>query len=360
MVLFLANTMTQLLNAIVIKKTLLQNENCDVYYTENLRDYATKAQESGAFDNAYQITLVKDICSRDSSVKRAIVRIKNALDFSLVKKMLPSDPMLYSRVYASGISLRNYEFYYAIKCKNSDVKLSLYEEGLCEYYTLGLPHSFARALFSHLFFHHYYFEECDSVYVYAPGAVKNTWNNIAVKRIPGIYENSEIISLINKVFGYEPTELKNAEDKVIILEQSYYDEKQIKEQEEIIQMLAEVFGKDRIIIKLHPRSEKNKYGSEYQYVNTKIPLEIIALNENIDRNNVFVSISSSSVLNFKMMLNREPRILLLNKFLNPGADEGGSWHVFEYVRNAYSNDHFYMPVDKDDLLRVVKVLSQKN
>lgn len=359
MILFLTNTTTQLLNAIVIKNTILQNEKCDIYYTANLTKYIEQANLCAIFENSYKIELVKDILPRNNSVTKSLVRIKNGLDFSKVKKNLPSEAKNYSRVFASGISLRNYEFYYAIKSLNPKVKLSLFEEGMCEYYNFSLPHSRARSVFSHFFFHHYYFEECDSLYVYTPEAVKNTWNNISVKKIPYINENWDLISLINKIFGYEPTELKNVKGKVVILEQAFYDEEQIKNQEEILRSLVEVFGKNKIIIKLHPRSEKNKFGQDFCYVNTNIPLEIIALNEPIDKDNIFVSISSSSVLNFKLMLNREPIIILLNRYNNSKATEASSWHVFEYVKNAYRYNRFYIPANKEELLEAANALSAK-
>lgn len=357
MVLFLTNTATQFMNAIIIKNTLLQDEVCDVYYTDNLSDYARKAQEFAVFNNSYQITLVKDICARDSHVKKAIVRIKNGLDFSEVMKMLPSDPMQYSRVFASGISLRNYEYYYAIKSKNQNVKLSLFEEGLCEYYNLSLPHSFARSAFSHLFFRHYYLEECDSLYVYTPEAVSNTWPNVAIKKIPYVNDQTELITLLNKIFRYEPKEMVNTDGKVVILEQAFYEDVQIKNQEEIIRVLSEVFGKDRIIIKLHPRSEANKYGQGYQYVKTNIPFEIIAINEDVDKDAIYVSISSSAVLNFKLMLNKEPKAIVLNRFNKSDEKKNESQSVFDYVKNAYTENRFYMPLDDEELIEAAKALS---
>lgn len=357
MILFLTNTPTQLLNATILKETAFQDERCDLYYTENLRTFIDRINLLGIFENCYEVTLLKDICTRNNTIEKMIVRIKNGLDFPIVKRTLPSNPIQYDRVFASGISLRNFEIYYAIKNLNPKVKLSLYEEGICEYYNLGLPHSKSRALFSHLFFRHYYFEDCDSLYVYTPEAAVNTWPNITVHKIPFFTDNVEIRNIINSIFNYSPTELSVADGKVVVLEQAFYDEVQNNEQEEIIRVLSEVFGEDKIIIKLHPRSIINKYGPKYQYVKTNIPFEIIALNEAINEKCVFVSISSSSVLNLKLMLNQEARIVMLHRYNNPDAVEPGC--VYEYIRKAYGAQKFYTPADKSELLLAAQDLSGK-
>lgn len=345
MFLFLLNTPTQLLNAMVLIHGRFPGTECDAYYTDNLREFFEKQEIHAFFKNAYPIELLPDIWARSSGLKRSIVRIKNALDFrKIVNGGLPSEPALYQRVFASGISLRNYEIYYAIKARNPKAMLSLYEEGICEYYNLG-ERSIPQTVFSYFFFGHYYKREADSLYVYEPSAAVRVWKNAEVKPIPKAFD-PELRAAVNRVFGYQKTVLDGGPGKVVILEQAFDKKEDQEKQNKWIRKLEKTFGRENIIIKLHPRSEVSKYGDGYTYCETSIPLEILIMNESVSHH-LFVSVSSSAVLNFRLMFQIEPDTIVLNRIERKVPSPSDP--LFRYVAEHAAKGNFWIPESEKEL-----------
>ena len=259
MYLFLIMTPSQLLNAIVLSKTVLKDVECDAYLTSNLDKYKSAVESSRVFKNVYSYELLPDIAGRQNSFKRMMVRIKNAMDVKKIPTMMPSDLKSYECIFASGISLRNYEIYYAAKRLNPSVRISLYEEGICEYYILT-EKSRSKKAFSRFFFHSYYLEDCRELYVYEPGIVKSAWDNIEAKAIPRFCDDKDLMSLLNFVFGFNIEETLVYNNKVVFLE-SCYDEdlESEKYQLELLNKVVSAVGAEKVIVKLHPRSSKDKY-----------------------------------------------------------------------------------------------------
>lgn len=357
MILFLVNTTSQLINAIVLAKTVLKGENCDVYYTPEVNLGIDNLKKTDVFAHCYQIHLVPDLLKRTTEFNKAVVRIKNALDFPKVRKALPSDPMQYSRMFVSGLSLRNYEYYYAVKRANPQVKLSLFEEGAFEYYSLGLPKSRAKRLFSHFFFGHYYPEECDSLYVYNPAFVQNIWGNISVRRIPNYSRDKELVEILNYIYGYAAPILRPRKEKYLILEQAFGDEHQNAEQRVLINRIAEKLGKENMVIKLHPRSTEEKYRGEYECIKTSIPLELIIANEN-DTDKAIISVSSSAALNLKLIFDIEPYIVILNRLGRSEADLGPADQLYSQIRDSCREKHFWIPWTMEEFDEILDTIAR--
>lgn len=350
-ILFLANTTTQVFNAAILSHTTFDIYKCDVYYTKNVETQVKYYKDEGYFENVYKIELVADVMSRRNMLTRSIVRIKNALDLKKIIKNLPSNPKEYERVLASGVSLRNFEYYYAIKKINKNVKFSLYEEGICEYVELSCPKDYFKILFSKIFFRHFIFEDCDSLYVHSPAMVVNKWGNIEIKEIPSILENENFKKDTLKAFNYQGNELNGVKNKFIIIEQAFPTQEEDKIQQQLITSITKEAGKENVFIKLHPRSHASKY-TNYNTFSTKIPLEVIALNEEIF-GNVFVSITSSAVANFKLFFDREPTVILLSQCLKKNSDIYVT-DFFDRLKGTYKENNFYFPKDYDEFLRIVR------
>lgn len=339
-VLFLVNTPAQVMNAAVIAMTLYSHEECDAYFTENVSREVESLARQNVFKAIYEIELVKDILQRKNILSRALVRIKNALDIDLIIRSLPTSPLKYSRVFVSGVSLRNFEYYYAVKKINKRVSLSLYEEGIYEYYELGVKKSYFKILFSKIFFGQYYLNNCDSVYVHNPKFVQNIWSNITVKEIPSYSSKKEIIKTLNLAFEYNKTQMEGIHNKFIVIEQAFSNPSDEERQKELISLLVRYVGTDRVFIKMHPRSSSNKY-KNVNIIDTRVPLEIIGMNEDIF-DNVYVSIVSSAIANFKLFLNKEPNVIMLYELLG-GIQNKNVNILFEHLKNSYNNGAFYTP-----------------
>lgn len=347
MYLFLIMTPSQLLNAIVLSKTVLKDIDCDAYMTANLEKYKGAVKNNNVFKNVYSYELLPDITGRQNAIKRMLVRIKNAIDVKKIPSMMPSDIKQYDCIFASGVSLRNYEIYYAAKRLNPSVRISLYEEGICEYYSLTQK-SKSKKTFSHFFFHSYYLEDCRELYVYEPGIVKSYWDNITVKAIPRFYDDKDLMSLLNNVFSFNIEETLVYKNKVVFLE-SCYDEdlESEKYQLELLNKIVETVGDEKVIVKLHPRSAIDKYPENIKAVYSYVPFEILAVNMDLDRC-AFVSTCTSAIVNPKLILNKEPFVVCLDRVNNKELSE--SDYVFDRVADLYESNSFYIPGSESELI----------
>lgn len=353
MILFLANTPSQLLNAVVLSNTEFRNEKCDLYCTSNIREASFIFREEGCLNEVYEITLLPEKLPRNTKINKTIVRIGNALKLNTIKRNLPSNPLKYTRMFLAGVGLRNIEIFYAIKKINRSIKLSLFEEGTYEYCAFGEKKEWGKILFSYIFFGHYYLYESDSLYVYMPDLVVSEWKNLVVKKIPSLREQQFLLASINKAFGYKHTNVENYSGKCIILEQAFQNQQFKIQQNELIKRVISYFGKNNVIIKLHPRSSENKYGKDIQYLNTKQPFEIIALNEDVSRG-IFVSVTSSAITNFKVILNMEPTIIVLYKLFNSKNQVFNANQKFiTRVKAICEKNKFYIPDDNDELIEIL-------
>lgn len=340
--LFLINTSTQLMNAIILSETVYKDEQCDVYYTDNLGDLIISVEQKSVFNKCFPIELPRDILRRNTLLARAIVRIKNALDLKKIEISLPSNPVKYERVLLSGQSLRNIEFYYAIKKQNKKVRLSLFEEGAFEYCMLGI-NSKSKIIFSKLFFGRYYLEDCEELFVYKPSLVKNNWDNINIRAIPGFVDNHDLKAILNDIFKYRHTTLDGCTRKVVFLEQAFFDQERDKRQIELINDVIDKYGQENVLVKMHPRSPQTKYNLPANSLIGGTPIELMVLNEDIT-SNIFISITSSATTNFKVIFNVEPIIIMLYRLFpshNRVSTENEEFIV--RVKDSCSEGTFFIP-----------------
>ena len=149
------------------------------------------------------------------------------------------------------------------------------------------------------------------------------------------------------------------QDKVVILEQQHYSETAERNQLEKIRKIAECVGKDRVVIKLHPRSPVDKYGDEFACINTKMPFEIIAMNEDIS-NMTFITEGSSAVVNFALMLHVEPTVFLLRNIGRKRyIPKGGTDLLFKIVQDSYSKGNFYTPFTEEEFYQQLQQIGKK-
>ena len=101
-----------------------------------------------------------------------------------------------------------------------------------------------------------------------------------VIEIPSLLETKSIINpILNKVFSVK--ECRDSYDRdVIFFEESYYNDGILTGDVELVENLAKIYGKDNIIVKVHPRNKENRF-KKLGYttnVDLTIPWEAIALN----------------------------------------------------------------------------------
>ena len=120
---------------------------------------------------------------------------------------------------------------------------------------------------------------------------------------------------INRIFGYDKS-VDQYKERFIFFEESYFADGKNIDDVSIIEKVAQIVGKDNIIIKIHPRNPINRFANlGYKTsINNQVPWELITLNQSI-YGKCLLSISSGTVINSWLLTDAEyTGILLLHCF----------------------------------------------
>lgn len=351
MILFIANTQAQLINAANLASTVFRNVECDLYYKKTFEDKASILHSMGCFNNIYAIPWGQEE-EPVSMVRKNIRRLSYIMKSNKIIEKFPSSPYNYTDFFISGRTLKLIVLYYAAKKINKKLCLNLYEEGLFEYCELMEKRLLFRIMVSYLIWGRYYLEDCKRMYVYRPDIVNSRWRNIQILQIPSMQTNQRFVHAINQAWSYKSKALGVVKGYMIFFDQSYGYEELENKQRELLQFVSECAGVERIIIKLHPRSKEFKYGKKYKYFSYSYPIEIIALNEDIEKN-VFISLQSSAAINMKIMFHMpSPVIMLSNLVLWPKGINATGNSVIK--RLASQDKSFFAPDTKEQLKSILQ------
>ena len=159
---------------------------------------------------------------------------------------------------------------------------------------------------------------------------------IQIKKIDK--SKKEFKKVINYVFDYESLQDKY-DRKYIFFEENflaggYYDVKDT----ELVKKIADIVGRENIMVKIHPRNPKNRFKNLGYKTNenTALPWEVIVLNENME-DKVLLSIASTSILNPVRIFGDKSKAYSLYKCMDkiPGSLSGYLWDATEFLFKKY-------------------------
>ena len=249
-----------------------------------------------------------------------------------------------------------------MRYNNPSCQLNLYEEGVGSYVLENLGGGSDIKL--------------DNVYLYEPTLALYTHPSFL--RIPKISRNdNEFMDVINCVFDYHPKE-REIKNKIIffdnyadpmpeylqrsdILARTIFRNAYLKHlrdhqiyirQLEIYNLLVENAKGREILLKLHPRTERNNIEKDYAGPQTRImenlsvPWEVFCCNCKI-RDNIFVTLTSSAASSNSFVLegNDNNKIIIMVGYKdverNPKYEE-----FFRKFRDYNQDSEIYLPTDE--------------
>lgn len=355
-ILFVCETKAQLFNAFNIKINVFKEANADLCLCDNgINNICTlqpSVESCGVFNYIYSYCTGHDI---DQTLVGKVKRAFRSVNLvRTVSETLPNSSDKYTMIFISGPSSSVNCVYYHFKKFNKNIKLFLYEEGIYEYYMLNNK-NFARKLYSYVFYHRYYLDDAERVYVYSPRLLTGNTEKKIIMCIPKIsFQNLTFVNVINAAFNIEKQMFKSIKNvKYLYMDQAFPSEKENFQQIRIIQRIAEVVGMDNILIKLHPNSPSDKY-SEYSSICIKnnMAMEVIELNLRL-QDITLLTICSSSVFNFKMMFDVNPRIILLYRMFKSATVEKNLFKFIENFKNNYHNGEVFTPATMEEFEEII-------
>lgn len=155
------------------------------------------------------------------------------------------------------------------------------------------------------------YDSIGNFYCFYPGIYKGKYNAV---KIPLIEKGSKCIGTLQHAFGIDKNKLDYKEKYIFFT--SVYDFEGGKPigEFELVKKVAEIVGKDNLLIKVHPRDKRTLY-SDYGFKvdkNSSIPWEVIQLSTDFD-DKVFLTATSGSVLSGSFMSERPVETYYLYK-----------------------------------------------
>lgn len=354
-VLIIINSAFQMISGTQVVLNYFSNDKVDVLITDRLADYSLlceKFRETEIYENVYSMNTKNRIWKNwqhtvlgfyyDTLIKKAFAQIDNGYDICLFANI-------------SGVSTCLATYLH----KKYKTKLYMYEDGFASYsdYYMRLFHeAYSNSGLADLLF---YGREKRAIryvskyFVFNPELISD-WNyNFDIVFIPKIDSDSEVIKILNKVFDYDQL-ADDYQKKVVFFEESYFADGIEIGDIELIKQIADIVGTENIIVKIHPRNTINRF-SDAGYitnVNTSVPWEIIALNQNFSNTMLMTISSGSSITSYFISKKKADKSILLYEM--DGIDRSKltpSLVVFDKI--CKNDSYFVYPHTLDELKNIL-------
>lgn len=306
------NTYYQLITAIRIKETLWANCLVDLVISDqsnNSNKIINKLNEMQYFDIVYWIHN-KVLCGNSGDLA-AMVTKSRLIVFGLNRKNHLGNNKYDELVYYNA-DIYTYGLFASLIKKNHELVCSRYEEGVLSYSdSLFLYNSRFRYIdkLRKRIFKNTLETQTKFFYCFYATLYKG---KLRVKEIPK-YEDYKIIGETLKLIFSIDSQMLNISEKYIFFTSVYdFEGGQPIGETELVLDIADLVGKNNLIVKMHPRDNRNvfqKYGI-HVYNQSQIPWEAIQLNNDFSKK-VFLTVNSGSVLGANMILKDKARSYFL-------------------------------------------------
>ena len=300
-ILLICNTPFQILMACHIAALYYKGYDVDITISEGIKDgetLAQNAQKATMFRNVLYIKNKKTFLSSSSILGKCryvFGRIWEVWNNWKIAKNLSKNR--YDVCLFSNISIFTKLFTSLLHKHNPNAKLAIFEEGLVTYTKLYASGDAPTSLYRRFIDREGLLARINVLYLCHPHLLEWELPNGTIVTLPPINKNStKLITDLNTIFDYNQCE--DVYDKrILFFEESHIFEGFDVPDIDIVNQIANVVGKDEMMIKIHPRNPENRF-SNLGYKtnkNTSIPWELILLNQSFE-DKVLVTISSGAVV----------------------------------------------------------------
>jgi hypothetical protein len=328
-VLFVCNSVYQVLIASWINYKYYQNDECDIIISNHMNGHeeiANNLRTVSLFNNVYTANSKSYVYNSDRIYKN---KFEHMYYLKFPKKELAhyidfegKYDILFIANYDTFASL----LYNALCHNNKHIQLNYFDDGAAtyslvtkEYYesSNSPKNALKKFVFKNILNCKYIYNNVSNRYLVTPELVEWRPDNCNDIQIATINTNDdEFKKIINTIFDY--SSLKDTYDeKYIFFEESFYAETGYMEDVELVEEISNIVGKENMLIKIHPRNPENRF-EKLGYKtnkNTAIPWEVILMNINCE-DKILITISSTSILTPSSCFGKKIKSYSLIKCIN--------------------------------------------
>lgn len=344
-VLMVCNSVYQILVAVHLKLNYYADDAVDLIVSDqmnNSRNIADRITKIGLFRQVIHINNKKE--ANGKFTQKAVETWSNLkIIRDIYKKNGVYDVLCVSNIAVFTILLYNY------LRRKKPLELCIFEDGFSTYSNFFKNSD--KATFIHRFINKKgMIGSASKLYLFNPQLLEWKMPDGEVVAMNKIQPKSDEVEILNRIFDIQKADKYDA--PMLFMEESFFADGFEVEDVEIVNEIAKHFGKERVMIKTHPRNPVNRF-AELGYKtnkNTEIPWELIVLNQDISKK-ILITISSSAVLTPFLLFDIPVKSYSLLKMLKnkPGNMQGELGKFMEKVYDLYPN-HFFAPETQEELL----------
>lgn len=357
--LFCCESVFQLFNSIIIRLTLKENMDCDVLFTEHtdFGEIPERIRQSGIFKKVYESdcnVLEKEYWNLNEDEQ--IERFSNPLLFFQDN---PPVDQAYDEMFIPIDHLCLKMIYYFLLREKGKPNLFMYEEGLRSYtMNVAEKQKVVSTNDEAVFREDAFGNSILGLYLYKPELhlIDVPYEKIS---IPGNFADREDIkNAMNTIFSIPPA----PEEKYIYFEESYLHDRIVSNDFELLEMVAEIVGKQNIIVKRHPRNPYDRYTPRgYKIMReANVPWEVYFFNERV-KDKIFITVASTASLTQFLVFNMFiPTIHLIKMFnaTSPLMKDQGFYSFYKNFLDTYNakKQTIYTPYSQKDCQEIIRFL----
>lgn len=362
--LFICNTYYQLIVALILRFTELRDNN-DVSIvisdmSNNTEIVTQRLKSIGCFKNVYYAHSKSKFAL--NTIKYDIDQLKRLLFFKkYIKEIFGKCKLDFNSIYFYNNDVLTYNIFYACSLTSKQVKCFRFEEGYSTYITKP---NLARKLLLILKIRDFIWRlpELDAstelLYLFDPDLYQGSEPCKQIEK--NVVEEAFFKEIIRKIFDIDNI-LSDYDKPFIVFEESFYADGYDIGDFELFQELINEIGADRFMIKLHPRDNINRFKDMGVKINSEIgiPWEAVLLSGDF-RDKVFITISSGSVINARLLLNNSTPSIMLYKCMDKRFNHGSGFIKFmNKFEEKYGKTSFYAPDSTSDAKKCLSLLNNK-
>lgn len=325
-IIFICNTYYQMITAIQLRNTRFINDNVYLVLTNHSKHaegVSLRLREAKCFKEVY-FANVRELDQDKHGMAAAVSSILSGVDGNArwMKEMrtLKCDEFIYYNLSVSTIQL------YALLIKNNpSLRCSRMEEGILSYDAVfhegdgEMPIRIKYIFKIRRLLKRKNLTDCiDNFYCFYPEVYHG---KLAPIKIAPISDNERMKKILTKSFDISLLKDEYKEKYIFFTGVGDFEAGQPIGETEVVKKVADLVGKDNLLVKQHPRDSGDVYEKAGLHVdyNSSVPWEAIQLSRNFD-GKVFLSVNSSSILSSILMT--EDRITAY--YLYPLCDLSGN------------------------------------
>lgn len=308
MIAFIAWTPLHIINILNTKQTYYVDTEADLYIYDEFNGAQQVYQnilKEGVFQNVYLVDH-KKMGNKWLSKFYVLLNINRMI--KLEKKVN------YDIIFTQGGNYFLKILFGQAKKNNPNVKLKYIEDGLATYLNVSLLNisTFRKKIMNLINPYSMFLAEINEYYLYEP-KLTNINQSFNLHRLPVINEDGILYGQLKKIFSLT-SKKENTADSLLFLDQPLeVGGLQINE-DKILNLIKEYRTNKEFLVKLHPRTNAERYGDEFKILKTNLPLELCFLAYDL-RNTVIISCISTASFTPRMMFGLENKIILLSELV---------------------------------------------